>query len=65
VIGDPVPNQLTFYDRGEDLSAAACHRFTGPAAPVSGAAVIDLTATVSYGGAGSIEIGRTTAIFTP
>jgi hypothetical protein len=65
VTGDPVPNQLTFYDRGEDLDDPECHRFTAPAAPVDGAAVIDLTASVSYDGTGTIAIGRTTALLTP
>jgi hypothetical protein len=65
MIADPVPGALSFYDRDESFTAAACHRFLAPAGPVDGAGVIDLTLSVTYDGTGSIEIGRTTALFAP
>jgi len=65
VIGDPVTDPITFYDQGADLSSAACHRFVAPAAGVDGAGVIDLTASITYDGTGTVEIGRTTALFVP
>jgi hypothetical protein len=65
VTSDPIPNQLTFLDDGTDQTGSACHRFSAPAAPVGGAAVLDLEATIDYTGAGTVDIGRTTAIFTP
>ena len=65
VAADPVPSALTFYNQDESLSDPACQRFLAPAGPVDGAGVIDLTLSVSYDGSGSIEIGRTTALFVP
>jgi hypothetical protein len=65
ILSDPIPGPVTFYDRDESLSVPECHLFSSPASPVNGAGVIDLTATVTYDGAGSINIGRTTALFIP
>jgi hypothetical protein len=65
VTGDPIPNQLTFLDDTSEHTASTCQSFSAPAAPIDGAAVIDLEATIDYTGAGTVDIGRTSAIFTP
>ena len=65
VTGDPIPNQLTFLDDAGDYIGNECRRFSAPPAPVDGSAVIDLEATIDYTGAGTVDIGRTSAIFTP
>jgi hypothetical protein len=65
VTGDPVPDPITFYNQDEDISSAACHRFLAPAAAVDSAGMIDLTASITYDGTGTVEFGRTTAIFVP